>query len=191
MPEQLFTLDQLEPMPWKNGGGLTREIVCAPAGASLQDFGWRISVAEISCSGAFSSFSGIDRSILLLKGNGVRLDSSRGGWQHQLDAPLLPFGFAGEDDCHAALLDGPTRDFNVMTRRGRFSHQLRVCHQTLAAESSDGLILVVAGEWRDQQGHIWHPGQGCYWQQHGSNCRLTPASEHASALLVSIKAEDA
>jgi environmental stress-induced protein Ves len=74
-PAQLqhFALPQVPAQPWKNGGGQTRELVCQPAGASLQDFDWRISVATIAASGPFSSYPGVDRSITLLAGDGVLL----------------------------------------------------------------------------------------------------------------------
>jgi environmental stress-induced protein Ves len=32
---------------WKNGGGSTTEIAVQPAGASLDDFDWRVSMARV------------------------------------------------------------------------------------------------------------------------------------------------
>jgi environmental stress-induced protein Ves len=59
-------------MPWKNGGGQTTEIAVS-AGASLADFDWRVSIAEINADGPFSAFAGVDRTLVLLSGAGVRL----------------------------------------------------------------------------------------------------------------------
>ncbi|MBK9607139.1 MAG: HutD family protein [Betaproteobacteria bacterium] len=62
--------------PWKNGGGTTTEIAVHPEGAGWDDFLWRIGIADIRQSGPFSSFPGIDRSILLLDcpvGSGMTL----------------------------------------------------------------------------------------------------------------------
>src|SRR5690606_24981691 len=59
---------QLDPattiaMPWKNGGGTTLQLAISPKGASLEDFAWRISSAQVAVDGAFSSFPGADRSL--------------------------------------------------------------------------------------------------------------------------------
>jgi environmental stress-induced protein Ves len=51
----------LKAVPWKNGGGATREIAASPPGAAFDAFDWRVSVAEVSVAGAFSMFEGIDR----------------------------------------------------------------------------------------------------------------------------------
>ena len=77
-----FNFAALPVSPWRNGGGETREIVSWPPGA--QDFDWRASIATIAQDGPFSAFTGIDRSITLLEGDGVRLFSA-GHIDHQLD----------------------------------------------------------------------------------------------------------
>ncbi|MFN9927385.1 MAG: HutD family protein, partial [Phenylobacterium sp.] len=48
-------------VPWKNGGGITRELAVWPPGASFDDFVWRVSMAEVHQDGPFSSFPGVDR----------------------------------------------------------------------------------------------------------------------------------
>ena len=99
-------------MPWKNGGGVTREIVCLPPGAGMNDFDWRVSIAHIASDGPFSAFPGIDRVITLLSGGGVHLLGDDGQVDHPLDTPLAPFAFAGEAAIHAHLLAGDCHDFN-------------------------------------------------------------------------------
>jgi environmental stress-induced protein Ves len=106
----------LTPKPWKNGGGVTREIAAGPEGASLDAFAWRLSLADVASDGAFSRFAGVDRVLALLDGAGMRLAEADAG-VHTLDAPLAIARFAGETPIHATLIDGPTRDFNVMVRR--------------------------------------------------------------------------
>ena len=61
---QAFSRAALPATPWKNGGGTTQEIAGWPAGAGLDAFGWRVSIACIAASGPFSVFAGIDRSIM-------------------------------------------------------------------------------------------------------------------------------
>lgn len=102
--------------PWKNGGGVTREIGAFPPGAALDAFAWRVSVADVGTAGPFSRFDGIDRTLVLLSGAGMTL-AEAGGPRHVLDAPLARADFAGETAIDATLHDGATRDFNLMTRR--------------------------------------------------------------------------
>jgi environmental stress-induced protein Ves len=108
----------LVPKPWKNGGGVTREIDAEPKGAPLDAFIWRLSIANVDTPGAFSTFAGIDRTLVLLEGAGMHLHEANGR-VHALDAPLAMASFAGETQIDATLVDGPTRDFNVMVRRDR------------------------------------------------------------------------
>jgi len=109
--------DALVRMPWKNGGGVTREIAAHPADAGLDTFAWRISVADVNAAGPFSRFDGIDRTLVLLDGAGLRLDIENGA-SHALTRPLDSLSFAGDAPVNARLIAGPTRDFNVMARRG-------------------------------------------------------------------------
>jgi uncharacterized protein len=147
-----FLVTRLPPQPWKNGGGLTREIAVMPPGAGLADFTWRVSIAEIAQDGPFSAFPGIDRQILLLSGAGVRLRSEIGKIDHLLNEPLVPFAFAGEAAITASLLDGPSQDLNVMTRRGVMRAEVEVARSGLHGVyvgACDGLVLLAAqGTWR-------------------------------------------
>ncbi|WP_051481583.1 HutD/Ves family protein [Paraburkholderia nodosa] len=105
--------------PWKNGGGVTREIavahVASHAGASLDAFAWRVSVADVAQAGPFSRFEGVDRTLVLLEGAGMLLDEA--GRTHVLTQPLDVAHFAGEAAIDARLVNGATRDFNLMVRR--------------------------------------------------------------------------
>ncbi len=103
--------------PWKNGGGVTREIAAWPAGAALDTLVWRVSVADVAQAGPFSRFAGIDRTLVLLSGAGMLLDEE-GGHTHALMKPLDIARFKGEAAIDARLVDGATRDFNLMLRRG-------------------------------------------------------------------------
>ncbi|MBJ9881917.1 HutD family protein, partial [Burkholderia cenocepacia] len=78
--------------PWKNGGGVTREIGAFPPGAALDAFAWRVSVADVGTAGPFSRFDGIDRTLVLLSGAGMTL-AEAGGTRHVLDAPLARADF--------------------------------------------------------------------------------------------------
>ncbi len=112
-------------LPWKNGGGLTSEIAAFPEGAAFDAFVWRVSIAEVAAAGAFSTFAGVDRTLVLLAGAGMMLDQADGATL-SLTQPLDIARFAGEAAIDARLVDGPTRDFNLMVRRGMATGELAV-----------------------------------------------------------------
>ena len=119
--------------PWKNGGGSTTEIAVAPAGASLDNFDWRVSLARVASDGPFSEFPGIDRSLAVVKGEGLVLSIG----QH---APLTlsrgsePISFPGDVAASARLTAGEITDLNVMTRRRRFIHRMQRIHDPIACD---------------------------------------------------------
>jgi environmental stress-induced protein Ves len=117
----------LKAVPWKNGLGITREIVVEPRGATMDDFVWRVSVADVDTASPFSRFPGIDRTIVLLEGDGftMRLDGER---EHALTAACQPFSFAGEAIVEITLAGGATRDFNLMVRRDAALGAIDVVH---------------------------------------------------------------
>jgi hypothetical protein len=120
---QKFSAADYVAMPWKNGGGVTTQFAIAPIGASLANFEWRISSAQVETAGPFSLFAGIDRSLAILCGAGLTMAFD--GMQATILTPdNKPLAFRGEQYVHAALLDGPITDLNVMTRRTHCTHTL-------------------------------------------------------------------
>lgn len=104
-------------MAWANGGGETAEVARFPHGESVAGFDWRISIATIAADGPFSTLPGIDRLFMPLEGNGVWLRIG-GSEPKRMATGDDPIAFAGEEACDCALIDGPVRDLNLMTRRG-------------------------------------------------------------------------
>jgi uncharacterized protein len=107
--------------PWKNGGGVTHEIARSDADASPA---WRLSVATIDRDGPFSNFSGCDRTIVPIDGAGFEL-AFDDGTSVCLNRLFEPFAFAGEARVSCRLVDGRSRDFNVITRRDRWTHAVQ------------------------------------------------------------------
>ncbi|WP_448135411.1 HutD/Ves family protein [Stenotrophomonas rhizophila] len=105
---------------WRNGLGWTREILRVP-----DTDGWqvRLSIAEIEQDAAFSSFPGIERELVLLRGEGLRLRFADGAVQTLLP-PHDRVRFAGEAEIHGELVDGLTHDFNLMWRRDALDAEL-------------------------------------------------------------------
>lgn len=104
--------------PWKNGGGVTREIAAWPVGSGLEDFDWRLSMAEVAAPGAFSLFAEVDRILTVLDGTlSLTFGDGRVAF---LDGSSAPLAFAGDQACHGVPVGGPVLDLNLMCRRGRF-----------------------------------------------------------------------
>ena len=95
--------------PWKNGGGVTREVAAWPEGAGLDTFVWRVSVADVAQAGPFSRFDGVDRTLVLLCGAGMLLDELGDAGvvsTHVLRQPLELARFDGATRVDARLVDG-------------------------------------------------------------------------------------
>jgi uncharacterized protein len=109
--------------PWKNGGGLTREIAVAFSDDASKHVLWRISLATIERDGPFSEFRGYDRTIVALDDDPVELDID--GTTIVLE-PGHPHEFRGESQVACRLRAGATRDLNAMTSRDAFVHDVEI-----------------------------------------------------------------
>lgn len=132
-------------MPWKNGGGETVEIAVFPPDASMENFGWRISMASVATDGPFSIFTGVDRTLSILEGHGMTLEIS-GRAPVTLTAQDAPYAFPADAATDARLVDGAITDLNVMTRRGIFFHAVerRVIDGVTAVKKHGGTLMLLA-----------------------------------------------
>jgi environmental stress-induced protein Ves len=128
----IVRFDALRPVPWKNGGETTIEIVAHPPGATLDAFEWRVSAAEIHRDGPFSRFDGVDRTLAILDGDGLVLDF--GERIARVGPKDPPFLFHGESPASARPLGGFVRDLNVMTRRAAW--RATMVRHTLTPETT-------------------------------------------------------
>ena len=122
-------------VPWKNGDGTTAEVAAFPQGSTFETFGWRISMADVASDGPFSAFPGIDRTLIVVEGDGIELDVE--GIAYPLDKASPKLSFSGDDITTGRLLSGPIRDLNVMTRRGQFGHRTRFVESGVALLAED------------------------------------------------------
>ena len=125
---------------WRNGAGWTRQVHAEPAADGNAAWDWRLSIAEIDADAPFSAFPGVDRVLVLLHGNGMRLRFDDGE-VHELLPPHDRLRFAGERALVGELVDGPTRDFNLMWRRDAIDASL--WHRPLVGSM---LVFVDPGE---------------------------------------------
>ena len=130
--------------PWKNGAGTTRLLIEQPE--------WRLSVASITRSAPFSSFTGLFRQMGLLTGNGVRLHPVSGAPPLLLDQPGSVIRFSGELPLTGAPLNGPIEVLNLMRPANRTGPDLTAV--TSEDLPSDGLLgfVVAEGHWEVMAG---------------------------------------
>lgn len=113
---RLLRLSDAPAQPWRNGGGVTRELVAEAAQGPA--WRWRVSVADITTDGPFSAWPGVQRWFAVVQGQGVELSFAAGRGtallaQRWHDEPLC-FDGASAPGCR--LIDGATRDLNLMLR---------------------------------------------------------------------------
>jgi environmental stress-induced protein Ves len=120
---QILRAADYRTMPWKNGMGSTTEIAIHPADAKLDNFDWRISMAQVASDGPFSSFAAIDRTLLVLEGNGIDLTVAGDG-PVRIDRATI-HSFPGDQPTSARLVDGAIVDLNVMSRRKVIAHHVK------------------------------------------------------------------
>ncbi|MEV0255039.1 HutD family protein [Streptomyces sp. NPDC050732] len=137
MGEDVLRWSEYRVVPWKNGGGTTREVA--------DGTGWRVSVADVDGDGPFSSFPGIDRVITPVEGDGMLLTVA--GAAPRPVEPLRPFAFPGDAATDCRLVAGAVRNLNVMTRRGSATADVRIVDVTAGREAGTvcaaGQILLV------------------------------------------------
>jgi uncharacterized protein len=105
---RIIKFSELETVPWKNGGGITREIAALRSGDKIV---WRLSMADVTSDGAFSNFAGLTRILTVIAGAGIRLI----GEDCVLEANYcMPVEFSGALPIEATLTGGPIRDLNLI-----------------------------------------------------------------------------
>ncbi|NSY38721.1 HutD family protein [Leisingera sp. ANG59] len=103
-----FSALTAQPLPWKNGGGVTRELASHAEDGNLA---WRLSLADITRNGPFSAFPGLARIHCIVEGAGHTLSNE----SVRLEArPLDPLCFDGGVALDCQLRDGPCKAFNVI-----------------------------------------------------------------------------
>ncbi|MCS4510695.1 HutD/Ves family protein [Xylophilus ampelinus] len=188
MTRTFFDTATLPVTPWKNGGGTTREIVRHPAGAGADGFAWRVSIATIAAGGPFSVFGGKRRVIMLLAGDGVRLQAP--GFDHRLAAPHVPFEFAGDAAVQCTLLGGTSTDFNLMFDPARCTASLQVLDAARALPASrGGMVLALRGTCACAAGvegdaSVLAADEGLWWTGERPAFAVAPRSSDARLAVV-------
>ena len=128
-------------MPWANGGGVTHELLVQPPAASVDEFDWRISVADVDGASEFSRFPEIDRVLLLLERHALTLTVNGTAMEAAFGIPVR---FQGEDRVTTTSSPHAVRVLNVMTRRRRFSATVEVHRspESITADPHETVVLI-------------------------------------------------
>ena len=129
----------IEPRPWKNGRGITRNLFDDADAADR--WTWRVSIAEITGSQPYSSYPGIRRGQVALGPGPV--DLTINGGTTRLD-PEGIVTFDGEDDVAALPAEEGFLDLNVMTRRDAWTADLQITEEGSAGAGDDEVVVLVA-----------------------------------------------
>jgi environmental stress-induced protein Ves len=108
--------DEFTLLPWKNGLGHTIELAINKGG-NLNNFDWRLSIASVIFDGEFSNFSGYQRNLVLIEGDGLTLDHQNGKID-ELNRVLDIAKFDGGCKTFGSLSNGSIKDFNIITKIG-------------------------------------------------------------------------
>ena len=94
--------------PWRNGRGVSRDIVRHPA--------WTVSIADLEADGPFSDYPNVDRIFTPIAGDPPPELAFDGG-AFEVCPLLVPKAFAG-DVPTLSRIPSPGRAFNVLVERG-------------------------------------------------------------------------
>lgn len=132
------------PQPWKNGKGVTEEIVAGP----VDDDGrvaWRVSIATIDRAAEFSRFEGADRLLMPLAASGLEL---RVEGRVRRIAQFDVLAFPGEAEVASIGGATATEDLNLIVDRGFGSGSLVRRYVagafTLRTRADDAAVVLVA-----------------------------------------------
>lgn len=115
MPPRIFRQSGFSQGRWRNGRGVSWDIVSGPAQVGA-DFAWRLAIARIDGDVPFSDYPGVDRVFTLLDGGGLDL-AVAGLGTLEVHEPFVPARFPGDADTYCTLLAGPCRALNLFVLR--------------------------------------------------------------------------
>lgn len=140
---QIIRRRDLVETPWKNGGGITRNIA---EKRDAQGLLWRLSMADVEKDGAFSSFPGVTRVLTVIKGDGMVLQGPEDDLPARFAQPVV---FDGATPVAATLGQGPILDFNLMFDTARCEGDAQIARQAgaheVGQEGQTGVLHVIAG----------------------------------------------
>lgn len=138
---QILTSQDYKKMPWKNGQGFTLELARSH-GEGLENFDWRVSIADVKSAGPFSYFPNKQRIIGVLEGSGMVLQIDNNPPVSLLQKQF--HAFHGESDVYAELINEAIRDFNVIYNPEKYLARLQwVSSESVTSWISHGNCVLI------------------------------------------------
>jgi uncharacterized protein len=134
---RIIRFSELRETPWKNGGGVTREIAIA---RDRDAWDWRLSMADVGVDGPFSKFDGMQRILTVVEGRGMELICPHIKLQADLGVPVR---FDGAWEIVAKLTQGPLRGVNVIYDAGSCEADARVVGGEFEVESNFARLYAI------------------------------------------------
>ncbi len=165
---------------WLNGLGMSWDIAADPENAGANDFGWRLALAQIDASVAFSHYAGVDRIFTLIEGDGLDLVFN-GRDVLKVDRCFVPHEFPGDVETACVLKGGPCRALNLFLRRQEWQASVSVLssHDDLRiAPGQATLAVALRGSFKLSSGGTLHCGDTLHLAP-GDRLELAPQSRDA------------
>ncbi len=163
---EILRYDDLVPRPWKNGGGITREIATGELNGTPV---FRISRADVAQDGAFSDFAGLVRILTVVSESGMRLDHATGTMHAR---PWHPVRFDGALPVFARLEADGLTDLNLIFDARHCQGDVTTLQQTgihKLAVANPGLIALHGLAGRAQIGSETIAPGDTLFLEHGSH----------------------
>ncbi|EHJ91193.1 HutD/Ves family protein [Vreelandella boliviensis] len=177
---QTLRFDELMPVAWQNGGGVTREVVRQEN--SGESPGWRVSIAELEKPGPFSVIAGVRRHFTVIGAHPVTLILP--GKRTTL-VPRQSVVFDGDAAVECLLPEGASRALNLMYNPQRW--QARVAWlakgERLKRRPGAETLLVAVGGAARMSSRPAH-SLSCYdlWYWSGQDPLLVPVNAAYEAI---------
>ena len=173
---------------WLNGLGLSWDIAAAPHNAGAQDFDWRMALAQIDSSVAFSHYPNVDRIFTLIEGKGLDLVFNDRKIL-KVDKRFVPHEFPGDVKTACVVHSGPCRALNLFLRRGAWTASVHVVDtkdrlSTVAGPTT--LAFALRGSFILPGGGILSGGDTLHLST-GENPRLEPQGKDSLLYVASLK----
>ncbi len=129
-----------EPRPWRNGLGVQYEVT---ANGPLPDgWTWRLSTADLNHDVPFSIYAGVTREFCVAVGSGVILTID--GVEHRC-GPHSITTFEGGSSVQASIIDGPTKDINLMVKLGSPPMHMSIHTKGESFQAVEALVALSGG----------------------------------------------
>ena len=164
---RIVTPEDFTTTPWKNGGGVTHEVL---RDDGAEPWRWRISIAEVSTDGPFSVFEGLARILTVIDGDGLDLHTPDGVLAAR---PFRPLAFSGETPVDSRMVNGPVRDLNLIYDPSALSPSVEVIEGPAQVDAGPGLTGILCHRGQAVVGETSLP-EGAFALGQGATITLGP-----------------